>query len=192
MIEDLRKIDARLDRLLEKARRAIEPAPAANRELFTHAQVALRVPAVRAFEKQQGTFYNGSPSPFQVRRMQVGLTINSDGNIPLFRLQDGWCPALPALLRLGPFPNVRFDFVWNYNIGRRQTTYSRDLLVASDALVGEERGQCLNFKTPFVVMPGEQMTFEVQPTLFYNGGGSAEHDEVQINFALLGYREDDL
>jgi hypothetical protein len=175
VVQDLKNIEQRVERLLARARRAVAPEQANDRELFTLANLSIVIEAGQAFEEHRATWYNGAVTPLVVRRMQVNVgTFFPSQNIYLesLKLPSGW--------------NGAFDFRWYYTVGRRQSYYSRAVPVSGNILAGNERGQCLNLKTPLVIMPGEQIQFVVRPLMFIGS------NTRQVNFVLVGYREDDI
>lgn len=192
MWEELQALDGKIDKLRERVRRATEPVPASARELTTIIAQEITCTEDDLAEKT-ATFYNGSGDAYVLHRLSVVVTYQTPAAAPtqLRRTLDRYAFGYSTSVAVPPFVNSRvlFDFVWNYLIVSRQSTYSRQSL-GSPMFNGLERSQAFDLYEPLVLKPVDAIEFRMRPIAYALPGTPLKTagSTYFVNFLAFGYR----
>lgn len=185
-------LEDRLKRVAKIIQNIAEPSAAMGRETLAIVQQEVEVDSYNLTD-QQATFVNGDRDTIVVQRLGVAVSRASSPSAepyiraPLQKTPEGWHRRdLDASVL-----DSEFDFLWNYTVQSRQSSYSRDF-VSSDALVGFDKGMMLDLRTPLVLPPNESVTFFVRPLMFAIPQNSTPvvvgSSVYYVSFVGLGYR----
>jgi hypothetical protein len=191
MWEELQALDGKIDKLRERVRRATEPVHASARELTTI--IAQEITCTEDdLSERTAIFYNGSGDTYVLHRLSVVVTYQTPAAAPtqLRQTLDRYAFGYSTSVGIAPGNSfVLFDFVWNYLITSRQSTYSRQPL-GSPIFNGLERSQAFDLYEPLVLKPVDAIEFRMRPTAYALPGTPLKTagSTYFVNFLAFGYR----
>lgn len=204
-------LEQRAKSLLKEVASVARPHAAQSRELVSVLMQPVRVEILSYpfdMSVRQATFYNGDRDEILIRRLAAYVTLfEKTGNaafaeVLMGKTQEGFTWSNFSTWVTGSadivYPIGIFDFLWNYEVGSRQSTYARGgEFASSDSLMGLiDRGDPMDVRTPIVIPRGEQITFSVKP-LYFNfrrlqdavaHSTAVTYDSIFVNFVGLGRR----
>ena len=179
MWEELQDLEKTIDKMRDRVRRATEPTPASARELTTI--IAQEITCTEDdLTERTATFYNGSPDSFVLHRFSV--LVSRSPKTPMYRYAFGYIDSQNNSLSV-------FDFVWNYLISSRQSSYSRQP-VGSPIFNGLERSQAYDLYEPLILKPADAIEFRMRPIAYALPGTATKQPDTiyYVNFLMFGYR----
>ncbi len=208
----IKELDDRAKALMREVVQVARPKAAVSRELVSLLMQPVRVDitgSVFDMSVRESTFYNGDRDEIRIRRLAAYVTLFDRASpatllseILLGRTQEGFAWSTFDNFTTGGadvvYPVGIFDFLWNYEVGSRQSTYARGgEFASSDSLMGlQDRGDPMDLRTEIVIPRGEQIQFRVKP-LYFNFRrlqDSVQHttavtyDSLFVHFVGLGHR----